>query len=79
MSEQLNELLPFEDPNHPGNSSTYHTGKPCIEIGCDAPAGTGWSPYWCFEHNVERIQRIGGQIDALLERAQQRAEAQADE
>jgi len=48
----------FKDPNHEGNSSRYHTGKPCIEIGCNDPAGTAWSPYWCFKHNLERIDRI---------------------
>ncbi len=54
MSRKLDA---FEDPNHPGNSNKHHTGKPCIEHGCSKPAGTDWGPYWCFEHNVERIRR----------------------
>jgi hypothetical protein len=33
--------------------------------GCDRPAGTLWSPYWCFEHNVERIRRISRQLDEI--------------
>jgi hypothetical protein len=62
------ERMAFEDPNHEGNSPSYHTGKPCIEKGCERPAGTWWSPHWCFEHNVERIKRISKQFDDLLNR-----------
>ena len=49
----------FEDPNDDGNSPRFHTGGPCIEEGCDKPAGTAWSPYWCFECNVARMKKIG--------------------
>jgi len=56
-------LIAFEDPDHPGNGPKYLTGKFCIEQGCDRPAGTAWSPLWCFEHNVERIRRINAAID----------------
>jgi hypothetical protein len=59
-------MLAFEDPNHEGNSPKYHTGKPCMTQGCDKPAGTWWSPYWCFEHNVERIKRIDTQFAEIL-------------
>lgn len=48
----------YNDPKDPRNGPKYHTGKPCIEKGCGRPAGTAWSPYWCYEHNVERIDRI---------------------
>lgn len=51
-------MFPYEDPNHEGNSDKHHTGKECIEPGCSKPAGTWWSPLWCFEHNVERMNRI---------------------
>ncbi len=47
-----------EDPGNEGNSAAYHTGKPCVERGCDRPAGTAWSPQWCFECNVVRMKRI---------------------
>lgn len=57
----------YEDPNHEGNSSKYHTGKKCIN-GCGRPAGTAWSPYWCFECNVERMRRIGNQLRDAIER-----------
>ena len=56
----------YSDRNDPGNSPKYHTGKPCIVRGCDRPAGTAWGPYWCFEHNVERIDRVSGQLRALV-------------
>lgn len=61
-------LLAFEDPDHPGNSFKYYTGESCIEEGCEQPAGTAWSPFWCFHHNVERIKRISQQFDVLQER-----------
>lgn len=56
------KLVPCYDPNHEGNSAAYHTGKPCIEKGCERPAGTWWSKVWCFEHNVERMKRIDGGV-----------------
>jgi len=46
----------FENPNHELNSDKYHTGEKCID--CDNPAGTAWSPLWCFECNVKRMRRI---------------------
>ncbi len=58
-------LEAFEDPNNSGNGALYHTGKPCVERGCARPAGTAWSPYWCFEHNVERIRRIDKQLQTI--------------
>jgi hypothetical protein len=57
--------IAFEDPGHPGNGPQYHTGKPCIEPGCNRPAGTWWSPIWCFEHNVQRIKGIDGQFEKV--------------
>lgn len=57
----------FEDPSHPGNGIKHHTGRPCIEPDCYRPAGTWWSPHWCFECNVERIKRITVQLDKVIE------------
>ena len=57
--------MAFEDPAHEGNSSRHHTGKRCIERGCDEPAGTAWSPLWCFKHNVERMRRINAAFDRM--------------
>ena len=54
----------YNDPNHEGNSEKYHTGKLCVE-GCRRPAGTAWSPYWCFECNVKRINRINKHLKQL--------------
>lgn len=56
----------FEDPKYEGNSSKYHTGEPCIEEGCERPAGTWWSPYWCFECNVKRMKRISKQLNNFI-------------
>jgi len=54
----MSEIDAYEDPGHEGNSEKYHTGKECCETGCARPAGTAWSPYWCFECNIQRINRI---------------------
>lgn len=42
-------------------------GRSCDVEGCPCPAGTAWSPYWCFEHNVERLDRINKALDKMLE------------
>jgi hypothetical protein len=54
----------YDDPNDPGNSAQHHTGKLCIE-GCGRPAGTLWSPHWCFECNVVRMNRITVQLNDI--------------
>lgn len=58
-------LKAFEDPSHEGNGPKYHSGQPCHEKGCSNPAGTKWSPYWCFEHNVERMHRISKSLEDI--------------
>ncbi len=65
----MTELKAYADPNHDGNSAKYHTGKSCISKGCKAPAGTWWSPHWCFEHNAERIKRISDTLEEMAQRA----------
>lgn len=69
----MGDLERYEDPNDPGNSAAHHTGEPCVE-GCGRPAGTRWSPLWCFECNVERMRRIDTSLRdtlATLERMRQ--------
>lgn len=58
-------MIAFEDPQHTGNSSLHWTGHDCIE-GCGRPAGTAWSPHWCFECNVKRIRRISASLDSIM-------------
>jgi len=58
----------FEDPDNEGNSWRYYTGKDCINDGCDLPAGTRWSPHWCFKCNVERMKRISKNMKDIVER-----------
>lgn len=60
------EAKPYENPNDPGNSSKFHTGKLCIEPGCGEPAGTTWSHLWCQKCNAQRINRINAQFDSML-------------
>ena len=59
----------FEDPEHEGNSARHRTGNVCIRGECTKMAGTAWSPYWCFEHNVERMHSIGYQLLQVVKRA----------
>jgi hypothetical protein len=71
-------MMAFEDPANAGNSPKYHTGEKCIEPGCERPAGTAWSPYWCFECNVKRLRRITVELEgfiAELKNKRKRAEA----
>lgn len=63
-------LEAFEDPSHEGNSAKYHTGKQCVTKGCTAPAGTWWSPLWCFDHNVERVKNITASLEDAVRRAE---------
>jgi hypothetical protein len=58
----------YEDINHEGNSSKYHTGKKCIgweDCNCNNPAGTKWGLYWCFECNVKRMKHLDKRFDDL--------------
>lgn len=41
------------------------SGMLCID--CDRPAGTPWGPYFCPEHDVDRLDRISNQLEALQE------------
>jgi hypothetical protein len=59
-------MKPYEDPEHEWNGSKYYTGKKCIEPGCDRPAGTKWSPFWCQIHNADRINKIDNQFESLV-------------
>lgn len=60
--------MKYDDLDDPGNGSTYHTGRHCVEPECTNPAGTAWSPYWCAQHNIERMRRITQRLDALASR-----------
>ena len=61
-------MIAYKDPKHIGNSEKYHTGKKCIEPGCDNLAGTAWSPFWCFTCNVKRIEKIDEQLKQCMNR-----------
>lgn len=54
----------YNDPYDIGNNPTYHTGEKCITEGCNNPAGTQWSPFWCFQCNSEKrnISLLGEEV-----------------
>lgn len=56
----------YRDRNDELNSAAHYSGKRCVEKSCTSPAGTAWSPFWCFEHNVERMDRISANLEAEL-------------
>lgn len=60
------KLEPCDDPAHPHNSPKHHTGKKCIEKGCDKPAGTHWSPFWCQACNAKRLKRVSEGLRSAL-------------
>jgi len=59
--------------SHPNcNSKAGHvcqdlTGKTCWTDGCEEPAGTLWGPYWCPDHDAERLDRISAGMRSILE------------
>lgn len=61
-------MEPCQDPNHPHNSAKHHTGKKCIEKGCDKPAGTFWSPFWCQACNARRLTHISDVLQHEVDR-----------
>ena len=58
----------YADPADLLNGKRYHTGRPCIERGCDKPAGTAWSPLWCQACNEKRMDGIGVFLRQEVER-----------
>ena len=58
------------DMSHPnctaGHVCQRPSGRECIERGCQEAAGTIWGPYWCPEHDRERLDRITASLEALL-------------
>lgn len=56
----------YADPRDPFNDPSHLSGRTCIEKGCDRPAGTKWSPYWCQPCNAERMDRISKALEAMV-------------
>ena len=46
----------------------YHTRKKCVEPGCNNPAGTAWSPHWCFLRNAARMNRITASFESIKDK-----------
>lgn len=42
------------------------SGRTCTEQACMNPAGTYWGPYWCPEHDKERLDRISASLEAIV-------------
>jgi hypothetical protein len=57
-----------EDTAHPmcrterGHVCHEPSGRVCIEKGCAEPAGTWWGPYWCPEHDAQRLDGISASL-----------------
>ena len=58
----------YQDPGDPLNGPEYHTGKRCVEAGCDNPAGTHWSKLWCQPCNAARLDRISRALESEMAR-----------
>jgi hypothetical protein len=55
----------YRNPKSPGYARRYKKGERCIgDPRCTRPAGCAWGP-WCFEHNVERMDRISASFEHL--------------
>jgi len=49
-----------------GHTCQKPSGRVCATEGCELPAGTDWGPYWCPDHDAERIDRISRQFDDIM-------------
>jgi hypothetical protein len=48
----------YRNPKSPGYGRKYRKGEQCLGAAeCKNVAGSAWGP-WCYEHNVERMDRI---------------------
>lgn len=55
----MSQDRPFADPSHPGNKIRPNVKcVGCKKLGCI----TAWGP-WCFDCNVERIDRISVSLE----------------
>ena len=45
-----------------GHVCQVPSGRVCDVGGCGEPAGTHWGPYWCPDHDAERIDRISASL-----------------
>lgn len=43
------------------------SGRACAEQPCDQPAGTWWGPYWCPEHDKQRLDRVTRGFASVME------------
>jgi len=48
-----------------GHTCQRPSGRPCVQSGCDEPAGTLWGRWWCPEHDQQRLDRIGAALTAI--------------
>lgn len=71
-------MEPCQDVNHPHNSPKLHTGKKCVEMGCDKPAGTGWSPFWCQACNAKRLMHISAVLHHEVDRMAGKVQAASE-
>lgn len=59
----MNDSHPDCDPQHVCHRPS---GRTCHTEGCNQPAGTTWGPYWCPQHDKERLDRITASLEAML-------------
>lgn len=50
-----------------GHVCQQPSGRICVERGCDEPAGTLWTPFWCPDHDVERLERVSAGLRTFQE------------
>jgi hypothetical protein len=68
ISIRDDELCHYKDKSSPLHSSKYHSGKICIEEGCNKPAGTYWNINLCSECTILKIDMIIMISNGLLAR-----------
>jgi hypothetical protein len=49
-----------------GHICQQPSGRACDVRGCQEPAGTLWGPYWCPDHDKQRLERITANLESAL-------------
>ncbi len=48
-----------------GHTCQAPSGRTCIEADCNLSAGTKWGPYWCPDHDRDRLNRVSASMDEI--------------
>ena len=65
--DHINRHCGVSNVRAPSKAHKACIGFPCDGLPCGNEAGTAWSPYWCFDCNVKRIDSISASLENIVE------------